>query len=107
VVVVGDRNRIVVKDLSLGGLMVEYNPDADESLKTDLLDVVAHLHSQVYLPGVNCRTIYDILGLAENKSFRGETVRYRGLEFVELTKSQEESLRIIIDGCRHASSDDI
>lgn len=103
VVAVADRNKITVKDLSLGGAMVEYNPVANESLKTDLLDVVAHLHQQVYLPGVNCRTIYDILGLAENRSFSGEPVRYRGLKFVGLTEGQADSLRTIIDRLRYDS----
>lgn len=106
VVAVADRKKIAVKDLSLGGAMVEYNPVAIESPKTELLDVVAHLHQQVYLPGVNCRTIYDILGLAENRSFSGEPVRCRGLKFVGLTESQADALRIIIDRLRDDSSAD-
>ena len=106
VVVVADREKIAIKDLSLCGLMVEYNPVANKSLKTELLDVVDLFNQQVYLPGVHCRTIYDILGLAENKSFRGETVRYRGLKFVGLTKSQAESLRVIIDRFRYGSPGD-
>lgn len=106
-VVVADRKEIAIKDLSLGGLMVEYNPVANESLKTELLDVMAHPHQQVYLSGIHCRTIYDILGLAENSSFSGETVRYRGLKFVGLTKNQIKSLRNIVDRFRYDSSGDI
>jgi hypothetical protein len=60
--------------------------------------------NQGYLPKIRCRTVYDILTLAENKAFSGEVIRRRGLEFVGLTKRQAGSLGIIIERFRNTSS---
>jgi hypothetical protein len=103
-VVVANRKRISVKDISMGGLMVEYVPDAYDPIKTELIDVVAMADNQVYLPKIRCRTVYDILTLAENKAFSGEVIRRRGLKFVGLTKRQAGSLGIIIERFRNTSS---
>jgi hypothetical protein len=57
------------------------------------------------MPRVNCRTVYDILMLAEGKAFTGELIRRRGLKFVGLSKRHADYLRAIIDRLSHVPPD--
>ncbi|BBO85617.1 hypothetical protein DSCO28_61830 [Desulfosarcina ovata subsp. sediminis] len=96
-VIVSHRKQFSVRDISLGGMMVEYVPGTNERFDTLSIDVIATAHDQVYLRSISCRTVYDILALAENKAFSGETIRRRGLKFVGLTQNQIHTLKRIID----------
>ncbi|BBO92659.1 hypothetical protein [Desulfosarcina ovata] len=104
-VIVSHRKQFSVRDISLGGMMVEYVPGANERFDTLSIDVIATAHDQVYLRNINCRTVYDILALAENKAFSGETIRRRGLKFTGLTRNQTHTLKRIIDRLRIDSPD--
>jgi hypothetical protein len=88
-----------VKDISKGGLAIEYSPVRGEPLKSESVDIIAADYNRFYLPKVACKTVYDIPTLMQGKSFRGGERRIRGLKFIELTKEQEDDLDVLLKRC--------
>ena len=88
-----------VKDISKGGLAIEYSPVRGEPFKSESVDIIAADYNRFYLPKIICETVYDIQTLMEGKSFRGGERRIRGLKFVELTQEQEDQLGILLKRC--------
>lgn len=103
--IVAGKNRIAVKDISTGGLMIEYSPVDNKPLETDVIDVMAMDHDHIFMPRINCQTVYDILMLAEDKAFTGEVIRRRGLKFVGLSKRHADFLGIVVDRIRNLPPD--
>jgi len=94
----------VVKDVSRGGVKIEYNPLTDGLMESEVIDIIAMHDCRVYLPKISCETVYDILILMQDRSFKGGTMRVRGLKFVHLTKEQEDGLDSLINQCLDASA---
>ena len=93
------RKTYSVKDISKGGLAIEYSPVADEPFESESVDIIAMDYDRFYLPKIVCKTVYDISTLMEGGSFKGGVRRIRGLKFVELTKAQEDELDILLKHC--------
>ena len=93
------RKTYSVKDISTGGLAIEYSPVADEPFESKSVDIIAMNYGRFYLPNITCKTVYDIPTLMQGRSFRGGEIRIRGLKFVELTQEQEDELDILLKAC--------
>ena len=93
-----------IKDISKGGLAIEYSPVADKSLKLEKIDILAIDYDQFHLQQITCKTVYDIATLMERQSFTGGERRIRGLKFVELTKELEEKLDSLLKRCFDSSA---
>ena len=91
------RKTYSVKDISKGGLAIEYSPEADEPFES--VNIIAMDYDRFYLPKIACETVYDIPTLIQGRSFRGGERRIRGLKFVELKKEQEDELDILLKHC--------
>ena len=91
------RGRYAVRDISRGGLMMEYGPVPDESLDTGTIHITATNHFRLILSNIDCQTVYDIPTLAQNESFSGNLRRLRGLKFTALTTEQLNNLNTLID----------
>lgn len=91
-----NRKLYPVKDISTGGLAIEYSPVTEEPFESEAIDISAADYNRFYLPNIACKTVYDIATLMEGRSFRGADMRIRGLKFIELTKEQEEKLAILL-----------
>ena len=88
-----------IKDISAGGLAIEYNPVTVEPLESESIDIIAIDCDRFCLPKIVYKTVYDIPTVMQGRSFSGGVMRIRGLNFVELTKEQEEKLDILLDSC--------
>ena len=88
-----------IKDISAGGLSIEYSPVADEPLEPETVDIIAIDCDRSCLPKIVCKTVYDIPTVMQGRSFSGGAMRIRGLKFIELTKEQEDKLDILLNGC--------
>ena len=97
--VLPNRRIYSVKDISKGGLVIEYSPVAYEPFESESVDIIATAFDRFYLPKVACKTIYDITTLMQGKSFRGGERRIRGLKFVELSQKQQDELDILLKRC--------
>ena len=93
------RKTYSVKDISKGGLAIEYSPVVDEPFESESIDIVAMDYDRFYLPKIACETVYDIPTLIQDRSFRGGERRIRGLKFVELNIEQEDDLDILLKRC--------
>ena len=91
------RKTYSIKDISKGGLAIEYSPEADEPFES--VNIIAMDYDRFYLPKIACETVYDIPTLIQGRSFRGGERRIRGLKFVELKKEQEDELDILLKRC--------
>ena len=85
-----------VKDISAGGLAIEYNPVTDEPLESETIDIIATDCDRSCLPKIVCKTVYDIPTVMLGRSFSGGVMRIRGLKFIALTKDQENKLEILL-----------
>ena len=88
-----------IKDISAGGLAIEYNPVTDEPLESETIDIIAIDCDRFCLPKIVCKTVYDIPTVMLGRSFSGGFMRIRGLKFIELTKDQENELEILLRRC--------
>jgi hypothetical protein len=93
-----------VKDISKGGVRIEYNPLLDGQLEPEKVDIIATDYDRVYLSKISCETVYDILALMQGRSFKGGAMRVCGLKFVNLTKEQEGGLSVLLKRCLNDSS---
>ena len=85
-----------IKDISAGGLSIEYSPVTDEPLESESIDIIAIDCDRSCLPKIVCKTVYDIPTVMLGRSFSGGAMRIRGLKFIELTKDQENELEILL-----------
>ena len=88
-----------IKDISAGGLAIEYNPVTDEPLEPETIDITAIDCDRSCLPKIVCKTVHDIPTVMQGRSFSGGVMRIRGLKFIELTKDQENELEILLRRC--------
>ncbi len=99
VVVLSGRRSFPVKDVSKGGLSIEYSPVADEPFETESVEIIEGDCHGISLSKIACQTVYDIETLIHDRSFKGSAMRMRGLQFVELTKEKEDELVILMKRC--------
>ena len=92
-----NRERYSIRDISRGGLMLEYGPAFDISHETDSINITAMNDHRLVLSKIACETVYDIPTLAQNESFSGNLRRLRGLKFTALTPDQLNDLNTLID----------
>ena len=92
-----------IKDISAGGLAIEYIPVKKPPFESEAIDIITINHEQLFLSKIACKTVYDIPTLMHGKSFTGGAMRIRGLKFVELTKEQEDQLDILLKRCFECS----
>ena len=97
--VLSSRKIHFVKDISKGGLAIEYSPAEDKLAESELVDIIAIDFDRFYLPKIACKTVYDIATLMHGRSFTGGEMRIRGLKFVELAKEQDEKLDDLLRRC--------
>ena len=88
-----------IKDISAGGLAIEYSPVTDEPFESETIDIIAIDCDRSCLPKMVCKTVYDIPTVMLGRSFSGGAMRIRGLKFIELTKDQENGLEILLRRC--------
>lgn len=98
VVIHPDQRSCSIKDISTGGLAIEYSPLKDETFKSESVDIIAIGFDKLNLPKIACKTVYDIATLMEGRSFLGGERRIRGLKFVELNQGQVDKLDILLNG---------
>ena len=93
------RKTYSAKDISKGGLAIEYCPVADEPFESESVDIIAVGYGRIYLKKIACETVYDHQTLMHDNSFSGGVRRIRDLKFVELTKEQEDELDTLLKSC--------
>ena len=99
------RELYPVKDISTGGLAIEYSPGTDGPFESEAIDIITINQDQIFLSKIACKTVYDISTLMYGKSFKGGAMRIRGLQFIELTKEQEDKLDILVKHCFDRSAE--
>jgi len=86
-----------INNISEGGLKFEYLPVEQQKTRWELIDIFSKTSQRVYVLGIPCKLIYDIITLAEDHTFMGSPARTAGLEFGRLDKNQKKKLDILLN----------
>ena len=86
-----------LKDISRGGLSYIYMPFNGEAAQSEVIDVIGTSPQRLYMQGLVCKMIYDIVVLSEDRGFRGIKTRLRGLEFDCLSEKQRQKVTGVIE----------
>ena len=87
-----------LKDISQKGLSYQYTPFNREQSLSEVIDILGTSPERMYIQGLVCKRIYDIVVLSEARGFRGIKTRLRGLEFDGLTEKQKKKVMCLIGG---------
>jgi hypothetical protein len=96
------RDRKVVgklKNISRGGVAYQYTHINAAKADSEMIDIMGKVPDRFSLLGLDCRTVYDIATLNEDRTFTGSSSRLRGLQFKGLTAEQEERLDFLLENC--------
>lgn len=97
----GDLLPARVTNISRVGVAVIYENSRIPCCNTRVrVDILANGRSGLVVTGLRCRTVYDLLTLAEGTSYRGLFARQCGLEFVAPSDAQNHLLGRLIAGIR-------
>ena len=91
--------KLRAKDISKGGMALEYTPQENEPLVVESVSIASRDHRIIFLSEINYKIIYDIETLMEGQTYSGGKRRTRGIKFIELSKEQEENLGILMKRC--------
>ena len=97
-------HKLRAKDISKGGMALEYIPLENEPLDLESVDIISRDHRDIFLHKINCMTIYDIETLMEGQTYSGGRRRTRGIKFIALSKEQEENLDMLMKRCFESSA---
>ena len=86
-----------INDISEGGLKFEYLPVEPQKTQWKLIDIFSKTSQRVYILGIPCKLIYDIIALTEDHTFMGSPARIGGLEFSRLEKNQKKKIDTLLN----------
>ena len=86
-----------IKNIGKGGLKFEYSPVDEQKAEWKLIDIFSKTSRHVYILGIPCKLIYDIITLAEDYTFNSSPARIAGLEFDRLDKNQKKKIDTLLN----------
>ena len=87
----------MIKDIGMGGLKLEYVSVGNDELGWRKIDIFRSKGNRFHLIGIDCKRIYTIDELAENRTFSGSLSQSSGLKFIRLTGEQKTKLESLIN----------
>ena len=95
-----------LKNISRGGVAYQYTPVNGTKPDSEMIDILGKVPDRFSLVGLDCRAVYDIATLNEDRTFTGSASRLRGLQFKGLTEEQEERLAFLLENYGIRPSED-
>ncbi len=86
-----------VMDISKGGLSFQYSPAPGAEIESGLISILSSDYNDRDVTNIPCSLIYDHLVVSESRMLNSKEIRRRGLEFIELSEIQTESLDLLLD----------
>jgi len=71
-----------ITDMSRAGLSYEYIPTSESKSEKEIIDIFAYGKTRFFLPGLNCKRIYDLNEKATSGSYSPVKFKRCGLECV-------------------------
>ena len=71
-----------ITDMSKGGLSYEYIPTSESKSEKEIIDIFAYGKTRFFLPGLNCKRIYDLNEKATTGSYSLVKFKRCGLKCV-------------------------
>ena len=71
-----------ITDISRGGLSYEYIPTSESDSEKETIDIIACGKTRFFLPGLNCKRIYDLNEKGISGSYGPVKFKRRGLKCV-------------------------
>lgn len=95
-----------LKNISRGGVAYQYATVNGTKPDFEVIDILGKVPDRFSLVGLECRAVYDIATLNEDRTFTGSPSRLRGLQFKGLTAEQEERLAFLLENYVIRASED-
>ena len=92
------KRMMVVMDISMGGLKIEYYPSAESSRPDAMtIDIYALPQGRFHMAGIPCRVAYDIANLAQDRTFSGSQSRISGLQYEKFRDQQRDKMADLLN----------
>lgn len=93
------NNRTIgwLKDISLHGLSYEYIAVDKQQIDLEDIGIFSDKIKGIFLPGLSCKVVYDIIVDEESEIYGVSNFRRRGLEYRALTNGQSDRLEYLLN----------
>ena len=86
-----------ITDMSRAGLSYEYIPTSESKSEKEIIDIFAYCKTRFFLPGLNCKRIYDLNEKATSRSHSPVKFKRCGLKCVLSNKQAARLDELFID----------
>ncbi len=86
-----------ITDMSRGGLSYEYIPTSDSKSKKEVINIFTYGKTRFFLPGLNCKRIYDLNEKATSGSYSPVKFKRCGLKCVLSNKQAARLDELLIN----------
>jgi len=103
------NNRTVgwLKDISLHGLSYEYIAAEKQQVDLEDIGIFSDKNKGIFLPGLSCKVVYDIIEDEESETSSVVSFRRRGLKYRTLSNGQRDRLEYLLNIVNDKSSETI
>ena len=93
------NNRTIgwLKDISLHGLSYEYIAVDKQQIDLEDIGIFSDKIKGIFLPGLSCKVVYDIIVDEESEIYSVSNFRRRGLKYRTLTNGQRDRLEYLLN----------
>lgn len=93
------NNRTIgwLKDISLHGLSYEYIAVEKQQIDLEDIGIFSDKNKGIFLPGLSCKVVYDIIVDEESEIYSVSNFRRRGLKYRTLTNGQRDRLEYLLN----------
>ena len=93
------NNRTIgwLKDISLHGLSYEYIAVEKQQIDLEDIGIFSDKIKGIFLPGLSCKVVYDIIVDEESEIYSVSNFRRRGLKYRTLTNGQRDRLEYLLN----------
>lgn len=86
-----------ITDMSRGGLSYEYIPTSESKSEKEIIDIFAYGKTRFFLPGLNCKRIYDLNEKTTSGSYSPVKFKRCGLKCVLSNKQAARLDELLIN----------
>ena len=86
-----------LKDISLHGLSYEYIAAEKQQVDLEDIGIFSNKDKGIFLPGLSCKVVYDIIVDEESENYSVLNFRRRGLKYRTLTYGQRDRLEYLLN----------
>jgi len=88
-----------LRNIGPKGAAYQYTPLSGQAAKDTRLNITVSDSNSLPILDIACQKVYDIAELTVDEKFSGSETRLCGVEFIHLSKDQEDKLYFLLEDC--------